>query len=385
MTLRPAGEEAGEVIGDVTVQRTPVYADVTVQNGGSPSLGPWGAFTRAQIFGLTGHADRTVLATFATADLKEQRTVQLGHDFGLGAEGLRLGGLFTYAWAEPSIAGGSSVKARSLLATVQADYPLIRSLARTVHAYAGLDLVDQDVDFNGSSLSRDRLRIGFARLDVDAVSTNFSSGRSLVEPLWHFNGLVEVRKGLDILGASKPCGGTLSGCSASVPPTRLSGDPTATVVRALLYAEYRPIPKLTFSLSARAQYAWKPLLSFEEFAAGNYTVGRGYDPGVILGDRGWGTQAEIRIGSTVQASARKPAAESYLFWDHAKASDLDGQLTFGSNRVDSAGAGVRVAFDRFFLDTSLAVPLSRVGLPGRTPGARFLVSLRTRLWPWQYR
>src|SRR5581483_8744645 len=36
LTLRPAGDgQPGDVIGDVTVQRLPAYADFVVQNGGS--------------------------------------------------------------------------------------------------------------------------------------------------------------------------------------------------------------------------------------------------------------------------------------------------------------------------------------------------------------
>ena len=35
LTLRPAGTAPGEVVGDVTVQRTPAYVDFNVQNGGS--------------------------------------------------------------------------------------------------------------------------------------------------------------------------------------------------------------------------------------------------------------------------------------------------------------------------------------------------------------
>jgi hemolysin activation/secretion protein len=41
LTLRPAGTVPGEVIGDVTVQRTPAYADANIQNGGSRDLGRW--------------------------------------------------------------------------------------------------------------------------------------------------------------------------------------------------------------------------------------------------------------------------------------------------------------------------------------------------------
>ena len=388
LTLRPAGTTPGEVIGDVTVQRIPAYADLNIQNGGSNALGPWGGLVRGQFFGLTGLADRTTLAAFTTADLKEQQTIQIGHDFRVGSEGFGLGGMFTYAWANPTIPGNSDVKARTLLATVQMDYPLVRSLGRTLRAWAGMDYVDQDVELNSIPLTRDHLRVAFARLGFDALSTNFAGGRSLAEPKWHVNSLLELRKGLDILGATGPCGPAGANCLGpnDIPPSRVEGLATATVVRALLYGEYRPIPKLTFALGARAQYAWKPLLSFEEFSAGNYTVGRGYDPGALLGDRGWGTQAEIRVGSKVPTSAKKAAVEGYAFWDHARISNLDHLfLTAGSRHLDSVGGGARVTFDRFILDANVAVPLTRVGIDNRKPDPRVLISLTTRLWPWSYR
>ena len=388
LTLRPAGTAPGEVLGDVTVQRTPAYADFNVQNGGSRELGRWGAIARAQLFGLTGFGDRTTLAAFTTTDLKEQQTVQLGHDFRLGPQGLGFGGMFTYAWARPSIEGDSDVRARTLLATVQADYPLIRSLARNLRGSVGLDFVNQDVELDSIDLTRDRLRVGFARLGFDAISTRFGRGRSLAEPLWRFNSLLELRKGFDIFGASERCGPTGANCLGAndIPPSRLEGISTATVVRALLQGEFRPVPKVTFALGARGQYAWDPLLSFEEFSAGNYTVGRGYDPGSLLGDRGWGTQAELRLGSLVPTSARRPAIEGYVFWDHAKVSNLDKLFVVeGSNHLDSVGGGARVAFDRFLLDAAVAVPLTRVGLLDEKPDPRILVSLTTRLWPWSFR
>lgn len=388
LTLRPAGTTPGDVVGDVTVQRIRAYADVNVQNAGSKELGRWGGLARAQLFGLTGFADRTTLAAFTTSDLKEQQTIQLGHDFRLGSEGLGLGGLFTYAWAHPSIPGESDVRAETMLATIQADYPLIRSLSRNLRSSIGMDIVNQDVELDSIKLTRDRLRVAFARLGFEAISTEFTRGRSLVEPHWRFGSTLELRKGLGILGASESCGPTGADCLApgEVPPSRLEGRSTAAVVRALLYGEYRPVPKVTFALGARAQYAWKPLLSFEEFSAGNYTVGRGYDPGVLLGDRGWGTQAEIRVGSTIPTSARRAAIQGYAFWDHAKVTTLDRLLVLDqSNKLDSVGGGVRVTYDRFTLDAAAAIPLTRVGLDDRKPDPRLLISLKTRLWPWSYR
>ncbi|HEX2803075.1 MAG TPA: ShlB/FhaC/HecB family hemolysin secretion/activation protein [Sphingomicrobium sp.] len=387
LTLRPAGTVPGEVIGDVTVQRIAGYSDFNIQNTGSRALGRWGGLVQTQLFGLTGLGDRTTVAGFMTSDLEEQQTIQLGHDFRLGSQGLGIGGILTYAEARPAIEGDADVRARTLLATLQADYPLLRSLGRNLRGSAGIDFVNQDVDLNGIDLSRDRLRVGFARLAFDSISTRFSPGRSLAEPLWRLTTSIELRKGFDIFGATEDCGPTGADClgPGEVPPSRLEGRSTAAVVRALLYGEYRPAPKLTFALGARAQYAWKPLLSFEEFSAGNYTVGRGYDPGVLVGDRGWGTQAEVRIGSTVPVNARRPAIQGYAFWDHARVANLD-RLTIveGARHLDSIGAGARVAYDRFMLDAAIAVPLTRVGLLDEKPDPRFLISLTTRLWPWSY-
>jgi hemolysin activation/secretion protein len=387
LTLRPAGTKPGEVLGDVTVQRTPAYADFNIQNGGSHALGPWGGFVRGQFFGLTGLADRTTLSAFSTADFDEQQTLQVGHDFRFGSNGFGAGGLFTYAWAHPSIPGGSDIRARTLLATVQLDYPFVRTLGTTLRGSGGLDYVNQVVDLNSKTLSRDKLRVGFLRLNLDALSTRFSKGRSLAEPEWHVTSQFEFRKGLDIFGATDPCGPAGIKCAApNIGPSRTEGISTAAVVRALLYGEYRPIPELTFALGTRAQYAWKPLLSFEEFSAGNYTVGRGYDPGALLGDRGWGTQAEIRVGTRIPKAANKAAVEGYVFWDHARVSNLDKLVVLaGSKHLDSIGGGARVVFDRFTLDAGLAVPLTRLGDPGRKPDPRFLISLTTRLWPWSYR
>jgi hemolysin activation/secretion protein len=200
--------------------------------------------------------------------------------------------------------------------------------------------------------------------------------------------LLELRKGLDILGATNSCGPAGANCLGpnDVPPSRIEGRPTATVFRYLAYGEFRPMSKVTLALGARAQYAWQPLLSFEEFSAGNYTVGRGYDPGVLLGDMGFGSQAEIRFGSRIPRSASKPGIEGYGFWDHALVRNRDRlSVTDGREHLDSVGGGARINFDRFALDAALAFPLSRAGLDNRRHDPRLLVSLTTRLWPWSYR
>jgi hemolysin activation/secretion protein len=386
LTLRPAGTAPGEVIGDVTVQRLPAYADFIVQNGGSKALGRWGGLLRGQMFGLTGLGDRTSLSVFSTSDFEEQQTVQLAHDMRIGPQGLSLAGAFTYAWARPSVPD-AHVLAKTLLGTVELGYPFVRRQAQTIRGSVGMDIINQDVWFNHAKLTRDRLRVAFLRLGIDAVDTDFGAGFSSAEPPWHVTSLLELRHGLDAFGATDHCGPAGINClgPGDVPPTRVEGHADATVLRWTGYGEYRPMPKLTLALGLRAQYAWKPLFSFEEFSAGNYTVGRGYDPGALLGDKGFGSQAEIRYGSRIPVSAKKPGVEGYAFWDHALVRNRDNTVVVaGREHLNSIGAGARVNWDRFILDAALAVPLTRIGPLNKRPDPRILVSLTSRLWPWRY-
>jgi hemolysin activation/secretion protein len=386
LTLRPAGTEPGDVVGDVTVQRTPAYVDMNIQNGGSRQLGRWGGLVRGELFGLTGLGDRTVLSVFSTADLHEQQTVQLGHDFRLGPQGLTIGDTFTYAWARPSIPD-SKVLARTLLNSFELGYPVVRRQAQTIRAAAGMDYVNQDVKLDGIRLTRDRLRVGYLRLGFDA-SAIANNGLAASDPVWRVVNLLELRKGFHIFGATPDCGPLGANClgAGNVPPSRIEGQSDAAVLRYTGYGEFQALPMIGFALGARAQYAWKPLLSFEEFSAGNYTIGRGYDPGALLGDRGWGTQAELRLGSRVPTRANRPAFEGYFFWDHAAVKNLDRLFVVaGSNHLDSAGGGLRVSWNRFALDTAVAIPLSRIGVDDERPSPRILVSLTTRLWPWSIR
>ena len=386
LTLRPAGTAPGDVIGDVTVQRLPAYADFIVQNGGSKALGRWGGLLRGQVFGLTGLGDRTSLSLFSTSDFHEQQTIQVGHDMRLGPQGLSLAGTFTYAWARPAVPD-AHVLAKTLFGTVELAYPFVRRQSQTIRGSIGMDILNQDVWLDRVKLTSDRLRVGFLRLGVDAVATNFRQGYTAAEPPWHFTSLIELRQGFHGLGATGDCGPAGINClgPGDIPPSRIEGRSDATVIRFTGYGEYRPIPRLTFALGARGQYAWKPLLSFEEFSAGNYTVGRGYDPGALLGDRGFGTQAEIRYGSRIPLSARRPAIEGYAFWDHALVRNRDKLLpSIGREHLNSVGAGARVNWDRFILDAGVAVPLTHIGPLNKRPDPRILISLTTRLWPWRY-
>ncbi|SMF70831.1 ShlB/FhaC/HecB family hemolysin secretion/activation protein [Allosphingosinicella indica] len=379
MTLRPAGTQPGEVVAEVAVAYTPVEVDFNVQNYGSRDVGRFGGLLRAQFNGLTGLGDRTTIGFFSTADFEEQQVLQLAHEFGIGPDGLRLAGRFTYAWTDPSGNPALDIKSRTLLATAEMSYPFVRSQQGNLIGAAGLDFINQEIDILGTTLNRDKLRVAFVRLDFDATDPG-SIGRtgnfSIAAPRWRAGGSLELRQGLDIFDATRFVPGAI------IQPSRVPGDSTSTTIRGSAYAEYRVSPEISFWLSPRAQFSGDPLYAFEEFSAGNYTVGRGYDPGTIVGDSGVGLQAEIRGGAIVPQGANSLAFQPYAFFDAARVWNNDDGIP-GSESLYSAGAGVRASWgDRARLDLSLAVPLKRAGLQTDRGDARVLLSFTTRLVPW---
>lgn len=389
LSLRSADAARGDVIGEVTLLRTPVYLDANVQNLGSEALGPWGAAVQGQLNDLTGLGDRTTLTAFTTLDADEQQSVQAGHDFMLGSEGLQLGGQLTYGVARPDLGDPNlRVKSNSLIATAQASFPFVRSQLRNIRGTIGFDYVDQDMFFNGAELSRDHLRVGFARVVGELVAPfEGRTGYSLQEPRWRVVASLEGRQGFDVFGSSQSCVDFLA-CllRGDVPPSRLDGDATATVLRGSVYSEFRPQPRLTLALGGRVQHSHSSLLTFEEFAIGNFTVGRGYEPGILLGDRGASVQAEARYGSTLQPGSNRLAAEAFVFVDQAW---IRNAPLFGApperQSLTSIGAGLRVAFrNTTRLEAVLAAPLVAVPLLGEVPDPRFLLTFSTSLLPWSF-
>ncbi len=180
LALRPAGRTAGEVVGEVTVSRVPFTLDANGLNYGSKELGRFGGQIRAQFFGLTGMGDVTSLSLYSTIGPREQKTLQATHDFRIGGEGLTVLSSLGYTWARPDIDGRDTIRARTLVGSLALSYPFVRSQSSTLRGTAGMDLVNQVVRQSGDSISRDRLRVLFGRLNWDALSSRLLQARFFV-------------------------------------------------------------------------------------------------------------------------------------------------------------------------------------------------------------
>lgn len=389
LVLRPATDTPGAITADAIVVRQPVMADFNVQNYGSGAVGPYAGLARVQVNDLTGLGDATVLSLYNTAETKEQTVLGIGHSMAIGTNGLRLSGDFTYAWSRPDLGTTTALHSRTLIGSVRLDYPLVLRQAMQVSTGFGFDLVNQRVRFGDTPLTTDKQRTLSASIDIDArdpASIAGVGGYSIVEPRWRLAGGMEVRQGIDVLGASKPCGASLQNClPPAVPLSRLAADPTPTILRFDGSAEFRPRPTIAFVVSTRAQYSDSVLISYEEIGAGNYTIGRGYDPGALLGDSGVGVTAELRLRSGVAHSARQFVWQPYAFYDGAWSWRNDaGPTDRNPQHIGSAGGGIRGAWrNHVRFDLTVAVPLEHVPLATRLNRTRFMFSITTRLFPWR--
>lgn len=393
LSLRPAaGGAPGDLVGEIAVLRQKAMADFNVQNLGSDAIGRFGGVLRGEIYDVTGLGDRTSVAVFSTLDFAEQQTVQIAHDFRVGSEGLRFGGQLTYSQSKPA-AGltGFTVEAKTFFASVSASYPLIRTRRHSLYADAGFDYVDQDIGLNGIALTRDRVRMAFARLAgelTDQQSVLRAGGYNPYEPKFRVRYGIELRRGLDVFGASPDCRANLVACliNGEVAASRIEADPTPLLLRLNADFEYRPTPDIAIVLRNQAQVTGDALPAFEELAAGSFSIGRGYDPGAVLGDSGILNSLEVRIGTLTPESLKAIAFQPYVFTDLAHAWNKDpSRRSDNPDRLWSAGGGLRFAWGPGVQsDVFIAVPLVKPDLAQTKGDVRLMFTLTARLFPWRF-
>jgi hemolysin activation/secretion protein len=385
LVLRSAGGGPGEVVGDVVIVRRPFDMIVGGQNLGSRATGREGAFVALTVNDLFGLGDRTTVSFYNTLSWKEQHIFRASHDLALGSDGLRLGGSVLIGRSQPDL-GGAPFQTDTITAEAHLSYPVIRRQAHTLVATGGFEVVDQELEFGSTPLSDDQLRVAFARIDhelIDEASVGGVGGFTAREPRWRSAMSLELRQGIDALGASTDCNPIADCLAPNIPISNFAADPSSFVMRFQGSLEVRPVPLLTVSVAPLAQISNGPLLSYEQASFGNYTIGRGFDPGVAIGDRAVGAAFELRYGSLFPRRANAFAFEPFVFFDLAKAWLDDAVAAPDPRRVASAGGGVRARWgDRVDLGLTVGVPLDRAGFQSAKGDVRVLASATVRLLPW---
>ncbi|WP_293677137.1 ShlB/FhaC/HecB family hemolysin secretion/activation protein [uncultured Phenylobacterium sp.] len=367
--VRPStSAERGAVDIDLTVTREDPDVFANVQNTGSKQVGRWGGLVRGAFAGYTGYGDETALTAFRTLDSNEQWLVQLSESLRLGAEGAVVRGSLTYGESRPGdILKPLDLKSESIVGNIEAAYPLVRARNQNLNLAGGLDVVDQKTDVGGAlRLSHDELRVFYLRADGD-YRTEIAQFPVLT------SGAVQLRKGVSGLGVRNP--GPLD-----TPLSRSAAKPDAWLIRGQGGLDIAFSDRLTGQVRAQGQYSSSSLLPYEQIAVGGLTVGRGYDPAAVLGDKGVSAAFEVRYGP-LQLHPKVIAAP-YAFFDAGYVANNNAAATgLAKDRtLTSIGAGVifRV-FNRANLEVTYAHPLDAVRAGGPRPGDRVLIQLTASL------
>jgi hemolysin activation/secretion protein len=374
LSLRPRGTVPGEVIGDLTVSYRRVAVLVNAQNYNSKQLGRESGYIRAEIYGLTGLSDLTYVGLSSTKDFKEQRIAQLGHIMGIGHGNMTIGARVTGAWSRPSL-DTIDLRTKSLIAGFDIVKPIIRSVTKNVTLTGGFEYISQSTrifnNVGSAPLNRDRLSTVFLRATGDLRKLRFDGLER-----FRIGVSLELRQGLGLFGATKP-----GVASNGYLPSRFEGDAKATVARLQLDAKIGLGPIFSLAGTTRGQWANKPLLNFDEFAVGNLTIGRGYDPGANSADRA--------VGGSIEARARlvnRPnfVAEPFAFYDIVRLYNLDSNSTEDRRTLRSYGAGVRVTLPgRLLFEVTYARPQDKaLSFDKQRPPSRVLMSLTMQVLPW---
>ena len=197
-------------------------------------------------------------------------------------------------------------------------------------------------------------------------------------PAYLFGASLEFRKGLAILGANKV--GQID--AAGYAPSRFEGSATAAVIRADVNGQIGVGPIFELWARGHGQYTNRPLLNYDEFAVGNLTLGRGYDPGANSGDRMIGGSIEARANVKLTPTA---SGQLFGFYDIVKLRNLDTGTTEANRTLKSVGAGFRLtALGSARLEVTYAHPLDPPLLTGtnvKRASDKVLASLTVQLVP----
>ena len=370
LALAPASEGGGAVIGNLSADYESYAAFLNVRNYNSRSIGRETVFGRFEYYGLTGLSDITHIAAQTTVDFQEQLIAEVGHEFGVGRDNIRIGTSVVYAAAQPDIQD-LDLETDTLLANISASYPAIRTPLTAADFVFGFDFIEQETSVGPVAISKDSIRTFFVRAQIEGQRRRLDRSTALA-----YSAFLEVRQGVDLFGATS-FGQFFTAETDGITASRPFGAADATVMRGAVDATWFPVRQFDIRGRFEAQWTNQPLLNFDEFAIGNLSIGRGYDPGANSGDRAIGGLVELSGTIVEQAEHR---LRLFGFFDIVRLENLDRGTPDPERTLRSVGGGLRYNLGRSInAELFYAEPLDRpLFFDNEKPPGRVLFSITTK-------
>lgn len=385
LALSPASGRPGDLIGELAVSYRSFSLLANLQNYNATFLGRETGLLHAEFYGLTGQGDVTSITGQSTFDFKEQRIASLRHAMTLDSSGTALDLRATWAEARPDIPRLDQ-RTVSIVAGIGLSHPLVRTVTDRLKISGGFEYSQQTAKFfqaSGASspLSRDRISTLYLRVDGSTAASDVTGLQ-----VAGLSGSFEMRRGLDVFKASEAndniplrAGSPQLGTFGT---SRSDGTSLATVVRGSLEGFYKIGPVFEMSGKLNGQWANTALLNYDTFAIGNFTIGRGYDPGANTGDRAIGFVLEPRANFKID---QKLNGQLFAFYEGVKLWNIGPNATERNRYIASLGGGTRFTLSQAVrLDLTYTHALDRPLLTGalsRRPKDRVLASMTIQFVP----
>ena len=289
--------------------------------------------------------DQYTLDTAISSDKDELKNYSLSAQIPLGSSGLKLNMAHRRGDAVP----GESFKEleienKTTTTEVGLEYPWLRSRKRNLILNGKIQYQNIETDLLGAPFVRDKIRTLHAKATYDSADKH--NGINVFS--------LEAVKGMDRDNATQ---------EASVTSSRPEAKPAFT--KYIIDAKrYQKLPwqvgtgSFTWINALKYQHSNKPLFASEEFELGGRSFGRGFDIGVVSGDKGLGLSTQLDYDFSNAAGKVK----LYSFIDHGKISNVDNaDKGTDQEKVNLTSAGIGINFEHkknWYINTELAKPLS---------------------------
>ncbi len=356
--LRQGAELGQSELALSVTERPPTYT-LSVNNSGSNALGPWSFGANATLnrpFDRVGALD--VGISGAGENLKELRSLSARYAEPIGHAGtiVSLGGLIALAKPGGPVAA-LDIDGQVTSFALRARHPLIRTRATSLFIDAGLSANRSRTEAANVRIILDKTVVG--ELALVLQQNGWLGGAT--------NITASLFRGLPWLGSMD---------EDAALPSVANFDPDFTRL-AFSAQRVQPLaPRLSALLGVQGQYTGDTLLSGELISFGGMSIGRGYDPSVVAGDRGVGGVAELRYDVGLPEQRYVNSLQFYGFIDRATVTTLaNGALPKTDSTIGSYGVGARAGlFGSAFLELRFADATRNVANASPQRDPRFTVT-----------
>jgi hemolysin activation/secretion protein len=314
--LLRAGRGLGESALLVQLEEIGSQGLVSINNQSSLAVGPFIVSVAKQFKRIFMDYDELSVQLGTSGDGKELINGSFRYAVPVGRDGLSTSFGTLLSMVKPQ---GANIESKVIAQTLRARYPLIRSRSGSLYVDTGVTDISTDTrTVSGQGLFKEKASTRDLALQVVDARTQ--------------------------LGLSQMSVGVSRANSVYTPLPVYDYDPSLKRYTYSLKHLYQFDNGFFSQIDVMGQWANRPLLSSERISFGGGTLGRGFAPSSLVGDKGLGASLELGWASRLKlpGDIDEGIGQVYFFRDHAKfyKMSLDG-LPTSEEQLGSRGIGFR--------------------------------------------